>query len=132
MSKPSSLLQNILRVIKLNFFSTHFQPGSSSQIKGHVLVDVACGKVKTDGIIILLNGLKDDLFCSFSEGNAIVLHVAHSAHDQPSQLLQFAAAFELYHHAVDVVQELIKVLNEQDLVSVIEFRRAAAERIKQG
>src|SRR5882724_959706 len=88
---------------------------SGPHFEGIVLLLMADGEIKADGVVVSLHQVADDLVHRTAEGPGRILILAEAADDQPGQPVQFAAAVELPEHTVGIVKIFTRVFEEKDL-----------------
>ena len=91
---------------------------------------VAGGEVEEDGVGVFRHGVEDDLFGCGAEGDCVVVHVAHLPHDEAGEVRKVAAAFEVHHHAVDVVEVFVEVFDEEYFAVGVDVGGRAAEAVE--
>ena len=95
---------------------------------------MTAGETVADRIREGCHSLRNDGLGALPEGicRVAVVHVGHTAHHQPGQLLEPTRQVQVHHHAVHVVEQLVEVFQEQDLAPRIDIVRCAAQGVEQG
>ena len=107
--------------------------GGAAEDEGVVVgAVVAGGVVEADGVGVFRHGIADDFLGGGAEGDGVVVHVAHLPHDEACQARKASAAFEVHHHAVDVVEVFVEVFDEEYLAVGVDVGGGAAEAVEYG
>jgi hypothetical protein len=85
---------------------------SAAQDQGFVQSFMPGREVIAHREFVFPNMVCDDFIGRKAEGDGIVIHFAHSAHDQSVQLGQFTGPLQVDHHPVDVIEIFIHILDE--------------------
>ena len=93
---------------------------------------VAGGEVEADGVGVFRSGVADDLFGCGAEGDSAVVHVAHLPNDEAGEVGEMSAAFEIHHHAVDVVEVFVEVFDEEYFAFGVDVGWGAAKAVEYG
>lgn len=81
----------------------------------HILSAMADWEAEADRVVIVLNGIPDDLFRGSAEGPHRILQFSKAAGDQAGEPVKTTASFELKKHPVDIVEVLTHVFEKEDL-----------------
>ena len=107
--------------------------GGAAKDEGVVVGAVVAGReVEADGVGVSRHGIADDFLGGGAEGNGVVVHVAHLSDEEACQSRKASAAFEVHHHAVDVVEVFVEVFDEEYLAVGVEVGGGAAEAVEDG
>jgi hypothetical protein len=81
----------------------------------HVPAVVADGEAKTDGEVIFLYHIPDNLFRGSAEWPGRVLAIGKTADDQPGEPVEVAAPLKLSDHAIYIIEIFTHIFDEKDL-----------------
>ena len=111
--------------------ATHGEGGAESD-SAVVSFDVSEWGIETDRIVVIFDGMKNDLFSGRAKGNGIVVHVGHRTDDKTFKAREFATAFEVLHHAVDVVEIFVEIFDEKDFTVGVDIARRRTKTVENG
>src|ERR1700679_2840187 len=93
----------------------------------NIVLAVADGESEANGIIVVFDGVPDDLFHRSAKGAGGIFHVGKPADKEAGETGQFTVSPELAEHAVDIVAVFTYIFKEKELVRRIDIRPAADE-----
>ena len=87
-----------------------FLPEDEGAVVG---ADVAGGEVEADGIVVGGDGVEHYFFGGAAERDSVVVHFVELTHYQRGEVGKVSGAFQVLHHAVDVVEVFVEVFDEE-------------------
>ena len=88
-----------------------------------VSFDVSVRSVEPNRVGVVFYGVPDDVFGRFAKRNRVVVHVAHCANDEPLEMFKLACTFKTLHHAIDVVEIFVQILDEKNFTVGVDVGR---------